>query len=105
MTRIETTPDIQATRARLLVQLTAARQAEQSARAACGVGDAKGVRKSLVKSAKRLKKFVKRLRTRAAKQTLPQALRTELEEAGDALRSDVQTLRQTVQCPADAVAS
>jgi hypothetical protein len=56
----------------------------------------------LAKSGKRLKKYVKRLRTRAARQTLPQTLRTELGEAGDALRSDVKTLRAIVQCPGDA---
>lgn len=102
--RIETTPDIQSERARLVVQLTAGRQSAATARTACAASDTKGVRKNLVKAGKRLQKYVRRLRTKAAKRTLPAQLRIDLGEAGDALRSDVKTLRATAVCPADATA-
>jgi hypothetical protein len=104
LARIETTPDIQSQRARLVVQLTASRQSAATARTSCGASDAKGLRKNLAKAGKRLKKYVRRLRTKAAKKTLPVQLRVDLGEAGDALRSDVKTLRATAVCPGDAIA-
>jgi hypothetical protein len=103
MSRVETTPDIQSERARLLVRLTAARQAATAARTACAASDLKQTRRRLSQSAKRLQQYRQRLRTRAAKRTLSAQLRADLIDAGDALRSDVKTLKATVACPADAV--
>jgi hypothetical protein len=100
--RVETTPDIQAERARLIVRLTAAQQAGAAARTACAASDAKHVKKGLAQCAKRLQQYRKRLRTKSAQRTIPAQLRADLGEAGDALRSDVKTLRATVECPGDA---
>jgi len=102
--KIETTPDIQAERARLIVRLTASRNAEQTGRTACAASDAKRVRRGLAQSARRLQQYLKRLRSRSAKRTIPPQLLTDLLDAGDALRSDVKTLRATAQCPGDATA-
>jgi hypothetical protein len=76
--------------------------AEGSARTACAASDAKHVKRGLVQCAKRLQQYRKRLRTKSAKRTLPAQLRADLSEAGDAIRSDVITLRTTVACPGDA---
>ena len=100
--RIDSTPDIQAERARLIVRLTAAQMAEAAARTACAASDTKHVKRGLAQAAKRLQQYRKRLRTKSAKRTIPAQLRADLSDAGDALRSDVQTLRATVQCPGDA---
>jgi hypothetical protein len=99
---VETTPDIQAERARLIVRLTGSRTAALTARTACAASDAKRVRKALLQSARKLQQYRKRLRSPAAKRTIPPQLLTDLLEAGDALRSDVKTLRATVQCPGNA---
>ena len=101
-TNVETTPDIQAERARLIVRLTASRTAAQTARTACAASETKRARKALLQSARKLQQYRKRLRGGAAKRTIPAQLLTDLLEAGDALRSDVKTLRATVQCPTDA---
>jgi hypothetical protein len=55
-----------------------------------------------MQAAKRLQQYVRRLRRRAAQRTIPALLRAELLDAGDALRSDVKTLRTTLVCPGDA---
>jgi hypothetical protein len=103
-TSLETAPDIQAERARLIVRLTASRTAAETARTACAASDTKRVRKALRQSARKLQQYRKRLRSRAAKRTIPPQLLTDLLEAGDAVRSDVKTLRATVACPGDAAA-
>jgi hypothetical protein len=84
--------------------LTASRNAERSARTACAASDTKRVRKGLLQAAKRLQQYVKRLRGRSARRTIPSQLLTDLLDAGDALRSDVKTLRASVRCPGDATA-
>jgi len=99
---IETTPDIQAERARLIVRLTAAQQAASTARSACAASDLKGAKRGLAQSAKRLQQYRKRLRTKSAQRTIPAQLRADLSEAGAGLRGDVRTLRVTVECPGDA---
>jgi hypothetical protein len=86
-------------RARLVVRLTASRTSVEAARAACAASDTKRVRRWLLQSAKRLQQYRKRLRAPAARRVVPGALAGDLLEAGDALRSDVKTLRSTVGCP------
>jgi hypothetical protein len=51
---------------------------------------------------KQLQKYVRRLGRANARRTIPPVLRVELQDAGDALRSDAKTLRTTLECPADA---
>jgi hypothetical protein len=86
----------------MVVRLTAAQQAATAARTACAASDARHVKKGLAQCAKRLQQYRKRLRTRSAKRTLAAQLRADLSDAGDAIRSDVQTLRATADCPGDA---
>jgi hypothetical protein len=102
--RIETTPDIQSERARLVVRLTASRQAAAAARVACAVSDTRHVRRGLAQSVKKLQQYRQRLGTRAARRTLPAQLLADLADAGDAIRSEVRTLRASVECPGDATA-
>jgi hypothetical protein len=62
----------------------------------------KRAKKGLMQATKRLQQYRKRLRTKAAKRTIPMQLLTDLLDAGDALRSDVKTVKATLQCPGDA---
>ena len=100
--RIESTANIQAESARLIVRLTGSRTAQQTARTSCAASDTKRAKKGLMQATKRLQQYRKRLRTKAAKRTIPMQLLTDLLDAGDALRSDVKTVKATLQCPADA---
>lgn len=99
---VEATPDIQSQRARLVVRLTAAQMSTDLARTACSASDAKHTKRALAQAAKRLQQYRKLLRSKPAKRTMPAQLRADLDDAGDAIRSDVQTLRATVACPGDA---
>jgi hypothetical protein len=100
--RIEGTANIQAESARLIVRLTGCRTAQQTARTSCAASDTKRAKKGLMQATKRLQQYRKRLRTKAAKRTIPMQLLTDLLDAGDALRSDVKTVKATLQCPTDA---
>jgi hypothetical protein len=100
--RIETTANIQAESARLIVRLTGSRTAQQTARTSCAASDVKRAKRSLMQAAKRLQQYRKRLRTKSAKRTIPMQLLSDLLDAGDVLRSDVKTVKATLQCPADA---
>ena len=99
---VEATPDIQSQRARLVVRLTAAQMSTTLARTACSASDTKHTKRALAQAAKRLQQYRKLLRTKPAKRTMPAQLRADLDDAGDGIRSDVQTLRTTVACPGDA---
>ena len=102
---IEGTPGIQLVGARLVVPISRAAESETMARSACGSSDLKGGRKRLAQAAKRLQQFVRRMRSGIVRRTIAPDLRTRLAEAGDTIRSDVKTLRSTLDCPADAIAS
>jgi hypothetical protein len=84
------------------VRLTASRLAAETARVECAAANAKGVRRRLGQSTKRCLEYLRRLRTPAARRVLPARLVAELVEAGDAIRSELRTLRATVACPGDA---
>jgi hypothetical protein len=82
--------------------LTGAELAIGSARAACAASDTKTTRRRLAQAATRLQRFVKRVRSKAVRRTVPVGLRTEIGETGESLREDAKTLRSTPECPADA---
>jgi len=100
--RIEATANIQVEQARLVFYLTRSRQCEMDGLTTCAGGDTRGARKRLQQSAKRLQQYLHRLRSGSARRAIPAQLRAELSDAGDAIRSDVKTLRAALECPADA---
>lgn len=77
-----------------------ARAAEASS--LCRSGDAKHARSRLKRAARGLVQFGRRLRGRAARRTIPAALRSELIDAGVGLKQDVGRLRADLDCPAAA---
>ena len=59
-------------------------------------------KRGLAQATKRLQSYRKRLRKKAAKKPIPLQLLPDLLDAGDALRSDVKTIRASLSCPGDA---
>jgi len=99
---VQTTPNIDLQRAKLVIMLSGTGQAEAAARVACASGDVKGTRRGLKKAGNRVRQFLSRLRRPSVKRSIPPLLRADFIENGDGIRSTLKTLRMTVACPGDA---
>jgi hypothetical protein len=88
--------------ARLGRGLEKAKARKEAAEQSCREPDARRTKKLLKKAVRKAISFVRTLRSRRARKSLPQALRDELVQAADGVRVDLQALRSGVQCPDDA---
>lgn len=100
--RIQASTEIQRGQALLIDQLSQAKARKLEALSFCGGSDAKHARKRLKQVVRKLIQFGNRLRSSAGRRSMPVVLRAELVTAGDAVKSDVQTLRGGLSCPDDA---
>lgn len=72
------------------------------ARGRCADDDLKKTRKRLQQTRTALGQYVHRLGGRAARKKLDETLRLSFRDRGEAIASDVQTLRGALACPAGA---
>lgn len=83
---------------KLAQNLSKATERTDDARAACEAGDAKKARARLAQAKKALVQYAHRLKGRAARRKLEQALREAFLQAGEAITPDVTALRAGLAC-------
>ncbi len=103
--RVQSTTDIRRpqTQTQLLKQLTKAKERKEQAETACAASDAKHARSRLKQTVRKMIQFGQRLRSNTGRRAMTAALRAELIAAGDAIKTDLQTLRGRLACPQDAL--
>jgi hypothetical protein len=85
---------------RLAALVSQAKASHEDADRACAAGDAAGARRALQRATGRMVQYLRGLRSRAGTLAVPAHLRVDLDVAGDQVRSDLETLRVTLRCPA-----
>jgi 6-phosphogluconolactonase (cycloisomerase 2 family) len=73
-----------------------------AAQGICSFGKAKPARARLAKARRQLARYVRRLRSKAAQRSVPNAVRSMLVAEAAAIQADVIALRRRVACPIDA---
>jgi hypothetical protein len=100
--RIQADTSLGKSGAQLVKPLSRAKKRKEQAEQACATSDAKHGRSRLKQTIRGLIQYGQRLRSLTGHRRIPDPLRTELKDEGDALKKDAQTLRGALSCPADA---
>jgi len=69
----------------------------------CSSSAAKYARRHLTQAIRKMIQYGQRLRSKPARRSMPSELRTELMAAGDAIETDLRSLRGKLRCPDDAL--
>jgi hypothetical protein len=102
LARVTTESNLGASGPKLVQNLSKAKDAEEAGASACAASDLRLARQRLKQAIRDMIEYAHHLQTLWARKKLPGALRTELLAAGNPIMDDAESLKRTVQCPADA---
>ena len=103
LARVTTESNLGASGPKLVQNLSKAKDAEEAGASACAASDLKLARQRLKQAIRDMIDYAHHLQTHRARKKLPEALRTDLLAAGNPITDDAKSLRDTVECPADAL--
>jgi cysteine-rich repeat protein len=101
LARVTAEPGLGVFRAKLVQNLSKARDAEEGGDSACTASDLKRTRQRLKQTIRDLIEYAHHLKTLRARKKLPGTLRADLLAEGNPIMSDVKSLKRAVRCPAD----
>lgn len=102
LTRLTAESDLGAFRAKLVQNVSKAKDAEEASAGACAASDLKRTSQRLKQSIRDMIEYAHNLQTLRARKKLPRTLRADLLAEGNPITSDTKSLKRTVRCPADA---
>ena len=101
LARLTAESDLGAFRAKLVQNVSKAKDAEEAGDSACTTSDLKRAHQRLKEVIRDMIQYAHHLQTLRARKKLPGALRADLLAVGNPIGSDAKTLKRTVQCPTD----
>ncbi len=101
--RIRSSTDIGRQQGPLVDQLTKAAARKENGESLCRSSDAKHARRRLKQAIRKMTQYGQRLRSRTSRRSMPAELQAELIAAGDAIKTDLRSLRGMLRCPDDAL--
>jgi len=101
--RIRSSTDIRRQQGPLAGQLTKAQRRMEGGESLCSSSAAKHARRHLTQAIRKMIQYGQRLGSKPARRSMPRELRTELMAAGDAIETDLRSLRGKLRCPDDAL--
>jgi len=102
LARVTTESNLGDSGPKLVQNLSRAKEAEEAGGSACAASDRKRARQRLKQTIRDMLQYTHHLQTLRARKKLPGPVRTDLLAAGTPITHAAQSLRRTVQCPADA---
>lgn len=102
LARVTAASDLGAFRAKLVRNLSKAKDGAEAGAGACAASDPKRARARLEQAILGMIQYAHNLQTLRARKKLPGTLRADLLAEGNPITSDTKSLKRTVRCPADA---